>query len=220
MYFSGLELKGKEPEAALLAIHNGAMTPQPGAQHFEERFEPLRKSIRGGVGELFDHSLRMEYYQKCFVGRDRESRKIINWVFQENVGTLLKIYSPAGMGKGALLADVIHRLRNYEIDGKRAPVPVLYHFCGSGAMNHLQAVLYHLILQGKALQIWDEQAADVDLNKMPGEWDDVISTFQRLLENGFKKPRRSATPNLVVIVDALDEADVANRQCTSKTGLR
>ena len=208
--FQGLHGSGEERNAALLALASGAEIHQPGAVHFEERFEPMRQSIRSGAGELFDHSLRLEYYQQCFVGRERERRAILDWALAPEGDTLLKVYSPAGMGKGALLADAIQQLEEYEVDGQRAPVPVLYHFCGSGVMNHLQAVLYHLLLQGKRLQIWDEEAADVDLGKMPRDWHEAISAFQRLLEEGFKKPRRSPTENLVIIVDALDEAEVAN----------
>lgn len=208
--FQGLHGAGEERKATLLAIASGAEMNQLGAGHFEERFEPMRQSILSGAGELFDHSLRLEYYQQCFVGRDRERRAILDWALAPNGDTLLKVYSPAGMGKGALLADAIRQLEEHEVDGKRTPVPVLYHFCGSGVMNHLQAILYHLILQGKRLQIWDEKAADLDLNKMPRGWHEAISYFQRLLEEGFKKPRRSPTNNLVIIVDALDEAEVAN----------
>ena len=208
--FQGLHGSGEERNAALLALVNGEEIHQPGAVHFEERFEPMRQSIRSGAGELFDHSLRLEYYQQCFVGRERERRAILDWALATEGRALLKVYSPAGMGKGALLADAIRQLEEHEVEGQRAPVPVLYHFCGSGVMNHLQAVLYHLMLQGKRLQIWDEEAADVDLDRMPRDWHEAISSFQRLLEKGFKKPRRSSTNNLVIIVDALDEAEVAN----------
>ena len=208
--FHGLYGYSSDRKAALLAIANGSKMDQPDALHFEARFGPMRASINAGSGELFDHSLRLQYYQSCFVGRERERQAIMDWALSSSRESVLRVYSQAGMGKGALMADVISQLEQHELEGVRSPIPVLYHFCGSGVKNHLQAVLYHLMLQGRRLQIWDEKAANVDLAKMPRDWHEVISTFQRLLEKGFKKPRRSPTDNLVIIVDALDEAAVAN----------
>ena len=60
---------------------------------------------------------------------------------------MLPIFASAGMGKGALVAEVIKNLKKEE---------VLYHFCGAGAANNLQAILYHFILQGK--NYWNKNA--------------------------------------------------------------
>ena len=104
----------------------------------------LSKSHKGGAGQVFDHRNRIEYYNECFVGRDKESRDIIDWSSSDNDKNILPIFSQAGMGKGALIADVISKLSDENI-------PVLYHFCNSGLANNLHAILCHLILGKDAL---------------------------------------------------------------------
>ena len=108
------------------------------------------------------------------------------------------------MGKGALIANTIVALQDDKI-------PVLYQFCGSGMQNSLHATLYHIILQGKRNQWWseDDETIKRKLNRLPSKYIDVIHLFQDLLTNHFKNPRSNSSNNLIIVIDALDEAAVA-----------
>jgi len=67
-------------------------------------------------------------------------------------------------------------------------------------------------LQGKKNQWWDttdEQVAK-KLDRLPSKYIDLIHFFQLLLTSNFKSPRNNKSGNLIIIIDALDEAAVAN----------
>ncbi len=212
-------LYGNKTEAKFINTHFGNEWPdtkendgleksrQIATASLEPTFEPMRQALRGGAGQVFDHSERIAYYQECFVGRDEELNKILDWCQSDSKNNVLPIYAEAGMGKGALVAEVVEQLKS-----KNLQVPVLYHFCGSGMQNSLHATLYHLILQGKKNQWWDtsdEQVAK-KLERLPSKYIDLIHFFQLLLTSNFKSPRNNKSGNLIIIIDALDEAAVAN----------
>lgn len=191
-------------EAKLINTHFGNEEPQDSNTNLEPKFQPLREALLGGAGQVFDFSERINYYRACFVGRELEQQTIIDWCKSETENNILPIYSAAGMGKGALIANTIATLQEDK-------TPVLYQFCGSGMQNSLHATLYHLTLQGKRNQWWSEEDETIKrkLNRLPSKYIDVVHLFQDLLTNHFKNPRSNTSNNLIIVIDALDEAAVA-----------
>jgi hypothetical protein len=59
-------------QAQLLNLRFGDEIEQNAHEHIEPNFEPIKDQLRGGAGQVFDHSERIAYYQSCFVGRERE----------------------------------------------------------------------------------------------------------------------------------------------------
>ena len=203
--FQGLH-KSKE-EVAILNLIAGNEEAQASNIHLEPVFEPMRSSLQGGAGQAFDHSERIAYYQSCFVGRDREKSAVVDFCSKSDVQNILCVKSPAGMGKGALIADVIQQL-------KENKTQVLYHFCGAGMQNSLHATLYHFILQGARTTYWNRSDETIDrkLNRLPSKFIDVIHLFQSLLSKHLNIQKNNTTGNLVIIIDGLDEAQVAYSQ--------
>jgi hypothetical protein len=207
--FQGLYHNKQVPE--LIGVNFGDTVKQNTNQAYEEVFEPMTKSLISATVQVFDHSKRINYYKECFVGRDKESDALINWAKASDELNVLPVFSDAGMGKGALMANVIDTLRS-----KENQIPVLYHFCGSGIQNSLHAILYHLIIQGQkyppnGASLWkveDEQIAR-KLKRLPSRYQDVIHLFQDLLDNCFNPPKSLSNGNLVILIDGLDEAAVA-----------
>ena len=197
-------LYDNKKQAKLINTHFGNEEPQDSEINLEPSFKPLREAIQGGAGQVFDFSERINYYRACFVGRELEQQTIIDWCKSETEKNILPVYSAAGMGKGALIANSIAALQEEKI-------PVLYQFCGSGMQNSLHATLYHLILQGKRNQWWSEEDETIKrkLNRLPSKYIDVIHLFQELLTNHFKNPRSNTSNNLIIVIDALDEVAVA-----------
>ena len=191
--------------AKLINTHLGNELEQESVLHLEPLFDPLRQAIRGGAGQVFDHSERLAYYRECFVGRERERNLILEWCKTQGEQNILPVYSNAGMGKGALIADVIYELQKEKI-------PVLFHFCGAGIQNSLHATLYHFILQGKKNQWWKTEDEEIikKLDRLPSKYIDLIHFFQKLISENFKNPRSNTSGNMVVLIDGLDEASVAN----------
>jgi hypothetical protein len=194
-------------KAHLLNTTFGDETEQDANDHLEPNFEPIRDALRGGAGQVFDHSTRIAYYRECFVGRERERDQILEWAKVADAKNILTVKSPAGMGKGALVADVIHTLLEQKTQ-------VLYHFCGSGIQNSLHATLYHLIIQGKRSQYWDstDESIQRKLERLPSKYIDVIHLFHALLDEHLKILKANTSGNLVIIIDGLDEAQVAYSQ--------
>jgi hypothetical protein len=179
----------------------------------DEKFEPIQRSLRSGAGQIFDHSDRMQYYRECFVGRERELGSVMDWVSGKVGGNVLPIYAEAGMGKGALVTGIIDELMT-------AKIPVMYHFCGSGMQNSLHAVLYHFILQGKGMPgmngagVWkvEDEVLQRKMDRLPSRYHDAIKLFQTLVTNCYHPPSKYANRPMVIIIDGLDEAAVANSQ--------
>jgi len=186
----------------------------------DEKFEPMQLALRGGAGQVFDHSERMKYYLDCFVGREREVESVVDWVTSKSTKKVLPIYSEAGMGKGALTAGVIDRLSSGDSASGVPPIPVMYHFCGSGMANSLHAVLYHFILQGKNMPGWNgaglwavkDENLKRKMDRLPSRYHDAIHLFQRLLSECYAPPKKYQNQPLVIVIDGLDEAAVANSQ--------
>lgn len=178
-----------------------------------DKFTPMQQALRGGAGQVFDHSERMQYYRECFVGREREVDRVINWVIGESYKKVLPIFSEAGMGKGALTTACIDKLIEMQ-------VPVLYHFCESGMSNSLHAILYHFIMQGKKMtamhgaSIWkvQDESLQIKMDKLSSRYYDAIKLFQTLISNCYQPPSKYSDKPLVIIIDGLDEAAVANSQ--------
>jgi hypothetical protein len=179
----------------------------------EDKFLPMQQALRGGAGQVFDHSERMQYYRECFVGREFEVDAVVNWVTGESLKNVLPIYSEAGMGKGALTAACIDKLVEMQI-------PVMYHFCGSGMANSLHAVLYHFIMQGKKMPgmngagIWkvEDEILQRKMERLPSRYFDAIKLFQTLITDCYQPPAKYADKPMVIVIDGLDEAAVANSQ--------
>lgn len=183
-------------------------------QHLEEHinplFEPLKQSLRNGAGQVFDHSERISSYQSCFFGRETERQHLLDFCKSNDEQNILTVKSPAGMGKGALMADLIEKL-------KKENVQTLYHFCGAGLHNSLHAILYHFILQGKkssGASFWETKVEEIQrkLDRLPSKYIDSIHLFQSLLDECININGRNETGNIVIILDALDEAQVASTQ--------
>ena len=200
-------LYDNKSQAHLLNLRFGDEDKQAASEHLEPKFNPIKEAIRGGAGQVFDHSERIAYYQSCFVGRDREKNVILDFCSKSDDQNILCVKSQAGMGKGALIADVIQQL-------KENKTQVLYHFCGAGMQNSLHAALYHFILQGTRTAYWDRSDESIDrkLNRLPSKLIDVIHLFQSLLSEHLKIQKNNTTGNLVIIIDGLDEAQVAYSQ--------
>ena len=186
--------------------------PQPN-EPIQLQFQPMLEAMRGGAGQVFDHSERMQYYLDCFVGRESEVQLVLEWARGDSEKRVLPIYSEAGMGKGALTAGIIDSLITENI-------PVIYHFCGSGMANSLHAILYHFILQGKKMpgmngaSVWKvgDEAIQRKLDRLPSRYHDAIRLFQSLLMECYIPPAKYHDKPLVVVIDGLDEAFVANSQ--------
>jgi hypothetical protein len=80
--------------------------------------------------------------------------------------------------------------------------------------------LYHFILQGKKMPgmngagIWkvDDEDLDRKMERLPSRYHDVIKLFQNLLDNCYAPSRKYEGRPLVIVIDGLDEAAVANSQ--------
>jgi hypothetical protein len=202
-------LYNNKDTAELISTYYGDLEKQDGAAYYKPVFEPMRKALKGGEGQVFDHSNRIAYYCECFVGRDKENKAILEWATKENDQNILPIFSTEGMGKGALIANIMRELSGIEIS-----MPVLHHFCGSGIQNSLHATLYHFIIQGKKQQLWKTEDENIlrSLNRLPSKYTDLIMLFHQLLDECFTPSRKNITGNLVIILDGLDEAAVAYPQ--------
>jgi hypothetical protein len=200
-------LYNNKSKAYLLNLRLGDEVEQEALEHLEPTFEPIKDAIRGGAGQVFDHSERIAYYLSCFVGREREKAAVLEFCNASDEQNILCIKSPAGMGKGALLANVIEQLKHDKNQ-------VLYHFCGAGMQNSLHATLYHYIMQGQRSQYWEttNELIQRKLERLPAKYIDVIHLLQLLLTDHLKVQKNNTSGNLVILIDGLDEAQVAHAQ--------
>jgi hypothetical protein len=74
--------------------------------------------------------------------------------------------------------------------------------------------LYHFILQAKNSSWWEDEDADIKqkLQRLPGKYFDTITLFQKLLDGHLNIVKKNRSGNIVIILDALDEAFVASSQ--------
>ena len=86
--------------------------------------------------------------------------------------------------------------------------------------NSLHAVLYHFILQGKKMMGWEgagiwkveDESLQRKMDRLPSRYHDAIHLFQKLLDDCYNPPRKYKDKPLVIVIDGLDEAAVANSQ--------
>jgi hypothetical protein len=86
--------------------------------------------------------------------------------------------------------------------------------------NSLHAVLYHFILQGKNMPGWNgaglwgvkDENLKRKMDRLPSRYNDAIHLFQRLLSECYAPPKKYQNQPLVIVIDGLDEAAVANSQ--------
>ena len=202
--FQGL-YEGKQT-AKLLNTFLGNEQSQKPEQHFDGLLEPFVKAVNSSVGQEFDHTSRLDYYNECLIGREKELNELVKWCGQEDGTTIFPVYSLAGMGKGALMAGLVKELHDNS-------VPTLYHFCGSGQFNNLQAVLYHFMYQAKRLNLLDIEKDSLvarKLERMPSRYVDAVHLFQKLLSEHLRIPKNYRSGNLVIVVDGLDDAAVSD----------
>jgi hypothetical protein len=84
----------------------------------------------------------------------------------------------------------------------------------------LHAVLYHFILQGKGMPgmngagVWkvEDEVLQRKMERLPSRYHDAIKLFQTLVTNCYQPPSKYANRPMVIIIDGLDEAAVANSQ--------
>jgi hypothetical protein len=181
----------------------------------DEKFQPIQNALKGGAGQIFDHTERIQYYLDCFVGRDREVKSVLDWINSDSKNNVMPIYSEAGMGKGALTAGIINGLMK-----EKENIPVMFHYCGSGMANSLHAVLYHFILQGKKMPgmngagVWkvEDETIKRKLERLPSRYQDAIKLFQTLLSDCYSPTNKYKDKPLVIFIDGLDEAAIVNSQ--------
>lgn len=148
-------------------------------ERVDDTFEKIKSEIARFNGDkAFDFNEKIKTYNEWCIGRENEINAIMGWINKETDKNVLPIFAPAGLGKGALVAELIKNLK--ENKSKH-----LFHFCGSGAANNLQAVLYSLIIQGKVNNYWNSQSLPEKfknkLERLPSQYNDVIELFQALL---------------------------------------
>ena len=200
--FQGLYENKKTPE--LINTFYGDIEKKDDSSDYDAFFQPMINVLNSGYNQIFDHSNRINYYTKCFVGREKECQSILNWVISDEKCNILPLYSDAGMGKGALVANLISELQDENI-------PVLFHFCGSGLQNNLQAVIVHLILQAKKQQLWKIEDKEIEdkVRQIPTKLHEQIILLHHLLDYCFLPTRKNIHKKLVIIVDGLDEASIS-----------
>lgn len=184
----------------------GAETKAQKDEAVDDTFEKIKSDISRFNGDkAFDFNEKIKNYNEWCIGRENEINAMKEWINKETDKNILPIFAPAGLGKGALVAELIKNLK----DNKTKH---LFHFCGSGAANNLQAILYSLIIQGKEKKYWNAQSLPEKfknkLERLPSQYTDVIELFQVLLLNSktdskvkevdisdFKKAIEAATNN-------------------------
>jgi hypothetical protein len=146
-------------------------------------FEKIKSDISRFNGDkAFNFDQKIKNYNEWCIGRENEINAMKEWINKETDKNVLPIFAPAGLGKGALVAELIKNLKENKNQTK-----YLFHFCGSGAANNLQAILYSLIIQGKENKYWNTLALSAKfqnkLERLPSQYTDVIELFQVLLLN-------------------------------------
>ena len=186
----------------------GAETNAQKDEAVDDTFEKIKSDIARFNGDrAFNFNEKITNYNEWCIGRESEVAAILAWINNDTDKNVLPIFASAGLGKGALVAELIKNLKANKNKTKH-----LFHFCGSGAANNLQAILYSLIIQGKDEKYWNAQSLPEKfknkLERLPSQYTDVIELFQVLLLNSktaskvkevdisdFKKTIEEATNN-------------------------
>jgi hypothetical protein len=172
--FQGVYRKGSKFINAI-----GGETVEEEDPAIEQERKTIKGAIAGFVGNEFDLRAKRENYKDWYIGREKEVQDIKSWILDfDSEKNVLPIFSAAGIGKGALINEVITQLKKDKIN-------CLYHFCGTGQANNLQAVLYHFIIQGENKSYWVEKdlppKIQPKLSKLPSLYPEAIEFFQYLL---------------------------------------
>jgi hypothetical protein len=172
--------QGRYYKGAKFINTEGAETEEEKDDSLDEKFNSIKNEIARYNGDkAFDFNDKIKSYNEWCIGREDEVNSILGWINNSDTDkNVLPIFAPAGLGKGALVAEVIKNL--HEKKTKH-----LFHFCGSGAANNLQAILYHLIIQGNDKKYWNTDLLSTKfqnrLAKLPSQYTDVIELFQTLM---------------------------------------
>lgn len=179
--FQGLYGQGTKL-AKLINTEDGEeilQSPEETKNTFDDFFSPLAKLLKYGIGDSYEESnkTRQKSYLDYFVGRENEVKSIVEWCNSQSENNILPVYAPAGLGKGALMANVIKQFEKGE-------TKVIYHFCSSGLQNSLHAILYHLIISGTDLTLWKnlDPAFERKLSSLPSKYADLVDLFHKLIE--------------------------------------
>ena len=170
--------QGKFHKGSKFINTEGGETKEEKDEAIDEVFETIKRNIARYNGDkAFNFDDKIKNYSDWCIGRDSEVKAILEWINNPYIDkTVLPIFAPAGIGKGALVSEVI-------IESKKHKSRCLYHFCGSGQHNNLQAILYHFILQGQ--NFWNKKSLSAlmqrRLDKLPSQYVDVIELFQALI---------------------------------------
>lgn len=172
--------QGRYYKGAKFINPEGAETKEQKDEAVDDTFEKIKSDIALFNGDkAFDFKEKLSNYNEWCIGREDEVNAILQWISDsETDKNVLPIFAPAGLGKGALVAELIKNLK----DNKTKH---LFHFCGSGPANNLQAILYSLIIQGIEKNYWNSQSLPEKfknkLERLPSQYSDVIELFQALL---------------------------------------
>ncbi|MCB1191995.1 MAG: AAA family ATPase [Leptospiraceae bacterium] len=203
--FQGLFEKKEIREKMLKFLGTGTgeiiEASQEDNEEIRKLFVEIGRDALGITNKAFNFQGLTNRYAECFVGRDKELNSLFDFCTKPTKNRYLSVYSPAGFGKSALLAALYNQpeLKNQTI----------IHFCGAGERNNPMSAISSLLKQFK--QVWQNQPKELDerQKRLPGNWDKLIQLFQETLEAYSPKAN---TNNLIVIIDGIDEAEVANPQ--------
>ena len=174
--------QGRYYKGAKFINPEGAETEERKDEAVDNTFEKIKSDIALFNGDkTFDFKEKLSNYNEWCIGRENEVNAILQWINDsETDKNVLPIFAPAGLGKGALVAELIKNLKDNKNKTKH-----LFHFCGSGPANNLQAILYSLIIQGIEKNYWNSQSLSEKfknkLERLPSQYTDVIELFQALL---------------------------------------
>jgi hypothetical protein len=186
--------QGRYYKGAKFINPEGTETKEQKDEAVDDTFEKIKNDISRFNGDKsFNFAEKINNYNEWCIGRKEEVNCILKWINNaETDKNVLPIFAPAGLGKGALVAKVIENLKEKNIKH-------LFHYCGSGAANNLQAILYGLIIQGgwdkdfnkiineDKKSIWNVKNLSPKLQnrfaRFPTQYTDVIELFQALLDS-------------------------------------
>lgn len=211
---------GKYYQGAKFINTQGGETNKEKDEYVEDNFKEIQKVIANFNGDkAFPFDEKINNYNKWCIGRENEEKAIMEWINKETDKNVLPIFAPAGLGKGALVAKVKDSLDKKNIKH-------LLHFCGSGAANNLQAILYSLIIQGgwdkdineiikkPDKSIWNIKNLSPKLQnrfaRFPTQYVDVIELFQGLLISTEPKSEKIEI-DIAQHEKVLNEIDDANK---------
>ena len=190
----------------------GAETKEQKDEAVDDTFEKIKSDIARFNGDkAFDFKEKIESYNEWCIGRENEVNAILKWINDsETDKNVLPIFAPAGLGKGALVAELIKNLKDNKNKNKH-----LFHFCGSGPANNLQAILYSLIIQGIEKNYWNSQSLPEKfkskLERLPSQYTDVIELFQVMLFNS-KTQSKSKEIDIADLKKSIEEAAINNKK--------